>query len=261
MTRKYRIGLIGHGFIGRSLHEALRGSAIEVVRVYARTTTHFAGLASGIATTDPEDFVASLNGLDLVVEVAHAEVSARLGARILEKASYMPCSVVALADDHLRERLIRIAKDAGKRLFLPHGAVVGMDNLLEARGLWISARITFRKPAASIQPGLDVSADETVLFEGTVRDIATQFPRGVNAMVACALATVGLDRATARMIADPRIGNVLRGEFEFTGLNGSRLTIIKEDPAVGVSGVGMTNSIHSSVLRALGLIDGEPIFV
>ena len=261
MTQKYRIGLIGHGFIGSSLYDALRGSAIEVVRVYSRTATHLAGLASAIATTDPEDFVASLDGLDLVVEVAHAEVSARLGARILEKASYMPCSVVALADDHLRERLIRTAKNAGKRLFLPHGAVVGMDNLLEARGLWSSARITFRKPPASIQPGLDVAAGETVLFDGTVRDIATQFPRNVNAMVACALATVGLDRATARMIADSRIGNVLRGEFEFTGANGSRLTIIKEEPAVGVSGVGMTHSIHSSVLRALGLIDGEPTFV
>jgi aspartate dehydrogenase len=261
MARQYRIGLIGYGFIGRSLHEALKGSAVEVARVYARTSKHIAGLADGISTTDPEEFVAGLDGLDLVVEAAHAEVSVLIGERILTKTSYMPCSVVALADDQLRTRLIQTAKQAGTVLFLPHGAVVGMDNLLEARAVWSSARITFRKPPASISSGLDVQADETLLFDGSVRDIAAKFPRSVNAMVACALATVGLDGTTARMIADSRIGNVLRGEFEFTGHNGSRLTIIKEEPAAGVSGVGMTNSIKASVFRALGLNDNEAVFV
>jgi hypothetical protein len=63
------------------------------------------------------------------------------------------------------------------------------------------------------------------------------------------------------MYADSRFGNVLRGEFEFTGRDGSRLTIIKEEPGVGVSGVGMINSIKGSVLRALGVLGNDAVFV
>jgi aspartate dehydrogenase len=222
---------------------------------------NIADLPPTVATTNADAFVASLTGLDLVVEVAHPEVSARLGVPILSCTSYMPCSVVALADEGLRNQLLATAEQAGTRLFIPHGTVVGMDSVLEARALWKSVTVTFRKPPASIDAGVATHADETLLFEGSVQDIAQKFPRSVNAMVACALATVGLDNTTGRMIADRRCGNVLRGEFEFIGTHGSRLFIIKEEPGVGVSGVGMVNSIKGSVLRALGVMAGSPVFV
>ena len=261
MARRFRIGIIGSGYIGRALYESFAGSEIEVARVFDQSPENVAQLPADIATTDVEAFVGSLAGLDLVVELAHPSVSVQLGERILSKTSYMPCSVVALADEALRDRLLATARRAGTKLFVPHGAVVGMDNLLEARS-WQSATITFRKPPASIDASASASgADETVLFEGSAREIAGKFPRSVNAMVACALATVGLDATTTRMVADRRFGNVLRGEFEFTGANGSRLTIIKEEPGVGVSGVGMVNSIRGSVLRALGITADNPIFV
>jgi aspartate dehydrogenase len=260
MAQTFRIGIVGHGFIGRSLNTSLSECGIDVARVFDRAADNLQGLPSSLATTDAEAFVAGLDGLDLVVEVAHADVSRQIGVQILSKTSYMPCSVVALADEELRARLLATAKKAGTKLFLPHGAVVGMDNLLENKE-WRSATITFRKPPASIGPGADTQADETVLFEGSAREIATKFPRSVNAMVACALATVGLDATVTRMVADRRCGNTLRGEFQLTGANGSKLTIIKEEAGVGVSGVGMVNSIKGSVLRALGMTTDSPIFV
>lgn len=253
--------MVGHGFIGRSLYQAFSGSAVEVVSVYDQLAANIAELPQAIATADVHSFLAGLAGLDLVVEVAHPEVSARIGVQILKVTSYMPCSVVALADESLRDQLLTAARHAGTKLYIPHGAVVGMDNLLEARSLWKSATVTFRKPPAAIDAAAAAQGDETLLFEGSVRQIAEKFPRSVNAMVACALATVGLDAANARMFVDRRCGNLLRGEFEFTGTNGSRLTIIKEDPGVGVSGVGMVNSIKGSVLRALGVMTDSPIFV
>jgi aspartate dehydrogenase len=261
MSRQFRIGLIGYGFIGRALYRELTAASIEVACVHDHTQANIANLPSSLATADADAFVSGLSDVDLVVEVARAEVSERSGVEILSRTSYMPCSVVALADDRLRERLLLTAKEAGTRLYVPHGAVVGMDNLLEARSLWKSVRITFRKPPAPIAPGTQVQSEETPLFAGSVRDIATKFPRSVNAMVACALGTVGLDVATARMIADSRFGDVLRGEFEFIGSNGSRLTIIKEEPGVGVSGVGMVSSIKGSVLRALGITNDGALFV
>jgi aspartate dehydrogenase len=261
MSSRYRVGMVGHGFIGRSLYRSFAESAVDIVSVYDQLEANIADLSAAVATADAETFLERLDGLDLVVEVAHPDVSAQIGRRILDKTSYMPCSVVALADESLRNELLACARRAGTKLYLPHGAVVGMDNLLEAREMWQSVTITFRKPPASIDASCAAQADETLLFEGSVREIAGKYPRSVNAMVACALATVGLDATRARMFADRRLGNVLRGEFEFVGVNGSRLTIVKEEPGVGVSGVGMVNSIRGSVLRALGVSSDEPIFV
>lgn len=259
MAKRHRIGIIGCGYIGRALYESFAGSDIEVARVYDRSAENIANLPAAKVTTNADAFIDSLSGLDLVVEVAHPSVSVELGERIISKTSYMPCSVVALADEVLGARLLEAARSAGTRLYIPHGAVVGMDNLLEKRN-WKNATITFRKPPASIDASA-AEADETLLFEGSAREIAAKFPRSVNAMIACALATVGLDATTTRMVADRRCGNLLRGEFELTGADGSRLTIVKEEPGVGVSGIGMVNSIRGSVLRALGVSTDNPIFV
>jgi aspartate dehydrogenase len=256
-----RIGIVGYGFIGRSLYQALAGSMVDVAVVYDHRDANLIALPRDLAVTDPDAFIDRLDGLDLVVEVAHPDVCAQMGARILRKTSYMPCSAAALADDNLREQLLAAASSAGTKLYVPHGAVVGMDSLIEARANWQSAMITFRKPPASIDAADQTQGEEVLLFEGSAREIARKFPRSVNAMVACALATVGLDAMRTRMIADRRLGNILRGEFEFIGKDGSRLTIIKEEPAKGVSGAGMVGSIKDSTLRALGVTSDGPVFV
>ncbi len=251
MKKQHKIGILGYGYLGKSVYDALAGTGIEVARVYNRSAERMAGLPDSIATTKREEFMDAVASLDLVVELAHPDISRELGEAILQLANYMPCSVAALADDDLKTRLLQTAAAAGTRLMIPHGAVVGIDNLIEARDNWQAVSITFRKPAASLELQDESGEDETILFDGSVRDIAEKFPRNVNAMVACALATVGPDIARARMIMDRRLDNVLRGEFEFIGKDGSRLTIVKQEPAVGVSSPGMVTSILGSVRRAL----------
>ncbi len=253
MSKQHKVGIVGYGYLGKSLHESLRGTDIDVACIYNRSAEKLEGLDVAIATTKMDVFMESVAELDLVVELAHPDISKEWGGKILEHTDYMPCSVAALADEQLKESLLHSAKKAGTRLLVPHGAVVGIDNIYEARNNWQEVTITFRKPPAAIDMAEEPEGDETLLFEGPVTEIAEKFPRNVNAMVACALATVGTDAARARFIADRRLNNVLRGEFEFKGKDGSRLSIIKEEPAVGVSSPGMITSILGSVLRALDL--------
>ncbi|MFT5132197.1 MAG: aspartate dehydrogenase [Gammaproteobacteria bacterium] len=251
MNKQNRIGIIGYGYLGRSLHESLAGTRVDVVSIYNRSEDKLTGLPESIATTDMRVFMDTVADLDLIVELAHPDISKDWGENILKTTNYMPCSVAALANEDLKFRLLKTATASATKLFVPHGAVVGIDNLYEARDNWQDVTITFRKPPGAIDMEEEPDGDETILFEGSVREIAEKFPRNVNAMVACALATVGPDVALARMIADRRLDNVLRGEFEFKGKDGSRLSIIKEEPAVGVSSPGMITSILGSVLRAL----------
>lgn len=254
-----RIGLIGFGFIGAELYRRLaadRGSA-EVVFVHGRSPERLAGLPADLILDDLSE--AGARAPDLVVEIAGPEVSHRHGEAILGFADYMPLSLTALADAALSDRLVGAAARSGRSLLVAHGALVGLDSLVEWRDMWDAVEISFRKPPASLGEGDGAIMEETVLFDGSVRDIASRYPHNVNAMVACALATVGLDRCRARLVADPAIDH-MELSVEARGCDGSRLSIRRQQPARGVSGSEMAAAVHSSVRRACGL-SGTMAFV
>src|SRR5690606_36347032 len=82
---------------------------------------------------------------DLIVEVAHPEVTRMHGADFVAAADYLITSVTALADDALRGKLVETALARKHRLFVPHGALVGLDTLVEQRHRLAEVTITFRK--------------------------------------------------------------------------------------------------------------------
>ena len=191
---------------------------------------------------------------DLIVESAHPDITRSHGEAFLSSCDYMPFSVTALADDGLRERLTTVAKSSGHRLVIPQGALVGTDALLGWAHMWRDVTITFRKHPANIDLGMvnrraeDIRA-ETVIFDGPVRDIAPLFPRNVNTMVTCALATVGIDRCRGRMIADPAPRSRGRGS---RGVGQGRLLFDDGEAAADGRRVGHRNVRLRAAIRSQG---------
>jgi len=260
-----RIGLIGFGFIGAQVYERVCSTpalGLEIAFVHNRSPDRLAGVAPGLILEDVSRFAE--RRADLVVEMAHPRYTRDHGEAFLAQADYLPLSVTALADDDLRSRLVAQAARSGHRLYIPHGALIGTDNLLEGRDAWESVTITFVKGPASIdfsESGIDPATitSETVVYDGPVRGIASLFPRNVNTMVTCALATVGLDRCRARLVAVP--GQAVGiADIQAVGRDGSRLVMRKEQPMAGVSGTEMFESQFASILRAAGG-GGSPVFV
>ncbi|MFN0164049.1 MAG: aspartate dehydrogenase domain-containing protein [Burkholderiales bacterium] len=255
-----RLGLIGFGFIGAGVYRrvvATPQAGLEIAFVHNRSRERLSGVAAEHILERLEDSAARRP--DLVVEMAHPEFTRRYGASILAHADYLPLSVTALADDDLRERLVAVARASGHRLLLPHGALMACDNLVEWRDMWESVEITFRKHPRNIEfadSGFDVTTirGETVVYDGPARGIARLYPRNVNTMITCALATVGLDRCRARLIADPSL-EVAVAEVVALGRDGSLLTARKEQPATGVSGTEMFASQFHSICKAAGLLE------
>ncbi|MGC4250317.1 MAG: DUF108 domain-containing protein [Sphingobium sp.] len=247
-----RIGLIGYGFIGSELYRRIAADRdrFDIAFIHNRSRERLAGVAKKLILGDLGD--AQDYAPDIIVEVATPEVTRHWGEHFLAFADYMPLSLTALADDGLRAQLIDAAGRSGYSLLIPHGALVGMDSLVEWRAMWREVTIAFRKPPTSL--GLDpASLDRTTtVFEGSVREIAARYPHNVNAMVACALATVGLDRCHARLVADPGIDH-LELAVDAAGTDGSLLSIRRQQAAVGVSGSEMAEAVFRSVLRATGL--------
>lgn len=261
-SRKRRVGLIGFGFIGRKVYERMSADTkgpVEVAFVHNRSDAAVAGVPAPLRLKD----LAGMRHFapDLVVEMAHPSYTQQWGEQILRRCSYLPLSVTALADDGLRERLEKQARECGTMLAVPHGALMGLDTLREWRKEWEEVTISFYKHASNIdfsESGIDPAAAKpgAVLYEGAVRGIAALFPRNVDTMVTCALATVGLDRCRARLVA-AETPNVAVAEVVARGRGGSLLTMRKEQPAQGVCGMEIFESQYASILRAAGL--SEPL--
>ena len=123
----------------------------------------------------------------------------------------MPLSLTAFADADLEAGLLDTARSAGTRLFVPHGAVVGLDALEEGRETWDEVGMVMKKPVRSLDfssaAGIDPEAitAETTLFDGTAREICPLYPRNVNSHAAVALAGIGFDRTRSVLIADPAL--------------------------------------------------------
>lgn len=254
--RRARVGIIGLGFVGSSLYRRLadgRVPGLDVGFVHDRQPERLAAVASAHVLSALDD----LDGVqvDLVVECAGPDVTATHGRSLLARWDYMPLSVTALADDRLLEDLLAVARTTGTRLLIPHGALAGMDALYERREVWRELTITFRKPPQHIEGGQAGSDGPTVLYDGPVRGIASLYPRNVNAMVGCALATIGLDRCRAVLVADPEL-NELIAEIRAVGSDGSVLEIVKRQPGVGVSGTEMPDAVLRSIVLAAGTAEG-----
>jgi predicted dinucleotide-utilizing enzyme len=227
---------------------------MEICFVWNRSPERLAAVPAALRLDDLSAFTSRTP--DLIVELAHPAITRDFGARFLTIADYLPLSVSALVDSELEARLLETAQAHGTRLLIPHGALIGVDNLVEGGAAWREVSITFEKHPDSIDfsdSGLDPAdiRDRRVIFDGTAREVGRLFPRNVNTMVTCALATVGLDRCRARLIADPAL-DVGVAEVEAVGRDGSRLFSRKQQPMAGVSGTEMLESLYSSVRRAAG---------
>jgi predicted dinucleotide-utilizing enzyme len=254
-VKKKRIGLIGYGFIGRYIYEQIQHheTDMEIAFVWNRSAAAISALPAEIVLDDLGGF-ADFDP-DLVLELAHPSISAEYGEAFLAVTNYMILSVTAMADQDLAEGLQNTALKNNNRLFIPHGALIGVDNLREGLDNWQEVTITFKKHPDSLDfSNTDIDpasiTSSTVVFDGPVRDIARLFPRNVNTMVTCALCTLGLDKTRAVLISDPALTS-LSAEVTAIGKDGSLFETKKIEQSAGVSGTGMLTSQLGSIHRAM----------
>ena len=250
-----RIGIVGFGLIGSYVYEQLRTRpelGIDVAFVYNRSPGKVAHLPHEAVLDDLSDF--ARYEPDLVVELAHASVTAAHGAEFLRHADYMPLSLTALADANLERTLLNTAETHGTRLYIPHGAVVGLEAIAEGRDQWKQVTMVMRKSPSSIDfsehptlTGEGISED-TVIYDGPTRGICPLFPRNVNSHAALALGGIGFDRTRSVLVA---VTDSHTSDIEITAHGESAdLTIKRVSPMKGVSGMFTLVSALGSVVRA-----------
>ena len=246
-----RIGLIGYGQIGRAVHQMIDRdphNGMEVVFIHDQAAEAVAKAPAELVLEDLSDFMQ--RSPDLVVEMAHPDVTRQWGRVITRQTNYMLVSVTAMADQQLADDLERTARESGTRVFIPHGGVVGMDALLENRDVWESVDIVMKKAPKNVDcsaVGLDPDSieEETVLYDGPTRGICPQFPRNVNTHAAIALAGIGFDRTHSLLVVNPAWTTAVVA-IHAKG-PGVELKVERIEEISGVTGASTPASIYNSV--------------
>src|SRR5579863_3818111 len=229
-----RLGLIGCGSIGSAVVKAIVSGRLTGVELVGATDAAGIERAAKLTAATGCPFFADVPALlnvnpDLVLEAASAEAARSYAAGILEcGADFMMASVGALADAEFCVRLMDQAQRQGRRIYVPSGAIGGLDIIKAAvfGGLEECTLTTTKPPRALagapyvIEQGIDLETirEATVIFEGSARQAARFFPQNLNVAAAVSLAGLGLDNTTVRIIADPNATRNIhevfaRGEF------------------------------------------------
>ena len=201
------VTLIGYGAIGRSVHARLRGhTGVRIAHLVVSPGSLAAVRAAVGADVAVRDAVPA--DATLVLECAgHGALTTHV-LQALERG--IECAVLSV----------------GTQLHLLPGAIGGIDAIAAARLAGLDeVTYTGRKPPqgwrgspAETQLDLDQLREPTVILQASAREAARLYPKNANVAATVALAGLGLDATTVRLIADPSVQEniheiTLRGAF------------------------------------------------
>lgn len=198
---KKRVGVIGAGTIGKAVISHLQETdlaEIDYVLVRDARKLRDVRLADGVILDNAE--AALSRRVDLVIEAAIPDTVKTMAPLILRNSDFCAFSCTALADAEIEAAVRTAMSHSGRSLFIPHGAVLGLDGIADGRSLIGDITITTTKSGTSL--GLDADVDGMV-FDGPTRDACRRFPRNVNVHAAIAMAGIGFDRTRSRIVAVP----------------------------------------------------------
>ena len=236
---KRSIGIVGCGTIGRKVASELDAGTVPGAILGGITSRNLDRARRFASTLDRPPPVVELDRLvqiaDLVVEAAPASAMESIAEATLSAGK----DLMALSGGALLERddLFSLAEENGATIYVPSGAIAGLDGIAGASvGRIDSLIMTTRKPPEGLRgaPGVEASgvnldqiSEPTVVYEGPALEACRLFPANVNVSAALSMAGLGPRRTRIRIYADPTVDRnthdiVVEGEF-------GRLSILIEN--------------------------------
>jgi aspartate dehydrogenase len=209
-----KVGIAGVGAIGQLLATALdRGDVraeligiSDLNRALAETVVGKLKRATPILSLDE-----LVGRSDLVVEAARQEALPEIVPKVLAAGKDLMVMSVGGLIGH--EEWFRMAEDLGRRIYVPSGAIAGLDGLKAAcRGRVDLVTLTSRKPVAAlrgtkyvVEKGIDLEAlqGETIIFDGSPEAACKAFPTTSNVAASLRLAVGASVPVQVRVAAVP----------------------------------------------------------
>ncbi len=214
--KKIKIGIIGCGTIGsalaRVLCRELRASAdLRSIcdRQPERAERLKRRLGSSVQVTSIEKLI---ERSDLVIEAASASIAADVASQALARdKKVLVMSVGGLLRD---TAWLGAARKSRGRLWIPSGALAGMDGLLAAReGRIRKVKLVTRKPPQALESAPffkkkkfpEIARRRAVcIFRGSARQAVTGFPQNINVAAVLSLAGIGGKKTRVEIWSSPK---------------------------------------------------------
>lgn len=198
------VGIVGCGAIARTITDfALKENLGVHIKFFydqdMERAENLAAHAGGVAVQNVQDM---LSYVDLIVEAASPGAVVEIVPKVLEsKRDVIIMSLGALMDQDLKHHLEDLARKNHSRIYMPSGAIAGLDGVKSASmGEIREVNLVTRKPPRS----LGISTDtEKVLYDGKASGAVRKFPANINVAAALSIAC-GME-ADVKIVADPKI--------------------------------------------------------
>jgi len=238
-----KIALIGCGAIGTILAQAIKDKVVNVDLdcVYDKIEEKGKDFAKKFNTKFRTFDEILKENIDLIIEAASQEAVRTLVPSILKsKKNVMIMSTGALVDPQLLNEIKILANENGLKVYLPSGAIVGLDGIKSANILGIEkVTLKTRKPLKSLEDApffkkhsinLKEIKKPTIIYEGSAGEAVKMFPENVNVSATLSLAGIGANRTRVQIILDPTIDKNIH-ELVAEGKFGSIKTIAENIPS------------------------------
>jgi aspartate dehydrogenase len=209
-----KIGILGVGAIGRTIAVALDQKQIDadLVAITDQDRGRAEALSAELSGRPPVvSLEAMIESCDLAVEAAGQAAL----PEFVEKALTWQRDTLIMSVGGLlgHEDWFRKAGEKGCRIYVPSGAIAGIDGIKSGSvGKIESAELTSRKPVKAlagskyvVDRGIDVDSlrEDTVIFDGTAEEAARAFPATSNVAASLRLAVSPACAVRVRVVAVP----------------------------------------------------------
>jgi aspartate dehydrogenase len=242
MKGKIKIAILGCGAIGselaRTVDRRLRADCrlvcvSDIERGKAEALARSLRSKPMVVSRD-----AMIRRADLIIEAASTQAAGPLARDALLRHKFvLVMSVGGLLGE---PGIFRVLKKTRGRLFLPSGAIAGIDALLAGRmGKIKSVELVTRKPPSAFQdvPSLRSRRRwlrslkrETLLFAGPAGRAVKAFPQNINVAALLSLAGIGPRRTRVKIYASPGLKKNVH-QVEIVGNFGRILTVTENVPS------------------------------
>jgi aspartate dehydrogenase len=219
MKKTLKIGIVGCGAIGGSLARYISGSPIlqsKIVALYdidmqkARALSDAIRRGSYLVVGGLDELI---KRSDVVVEATSMQAAWPIAKKVIGNGKDVLLLSVGGVLAHAKA-LVRLAQRYKANVFIPSGAVCGIDALkAQTMGNIRKVVLTTRKNPLSFRGvkfverkkiQLGKMKKDTVLFSGSAYDAVRYFPQNINVAAVLSLAGIGSKRTKVRIIASPR---------------------------------------------------------
>lgn len=252
-----KVGIIGCGTIGGIIADAAVNRFSDAVKLAGVCDVDKEKARRLLERVKTDAIILSRKKLiercDLIIEAASGSVSYEIAREAIEAGK----DVMIMSTGGLlgRPDIFELAGKKGAKIYLPSGAVCGLDGVKSAMMANVrSVVLTTRKPPHGLEGApyilkkkIDLKSikKETVIFEGSAEDAVKGFPKNVNVSATLSMCGIGAEKTRVRIITSPDFKSnsheiVAEGDF-------GRLRAVTEN-------VPSPNNPKTSYLAALSAI-------